>query len=241
MDLSSSPRRSIDLNADLGEGCPWDALLLDRVSSASVCCGFHAGDPETIERTLREARRRGVIVGAHPGYPDREGFGRREQPIATEEVQRLILEQVEALAALATTCDVSIQFLKPHGALYNQAQRGSDIALGVVRAAKELGLPVLGQSGGQVETLASEAGVRFVAEGFADRRYRTDGRLVPRTEPGAVLKDPKEIEAQILRLVDSGIETLCLHGDNPHSVALADLVLDVLKTAHIEKRPFLVD
>jgi 5-oxoprolinase (ATP-hydrolysing) subunit A len=235
----SEPGRAIDLNADLGEGCPWDEALLDRVTSASVCCGAHAGDPETIRRTLRRARARGVAVGAHPGFADRAGFGRREQEIAPEAVRRLILAQWDDLAALAAADGVILRFVKPHGALYNQAQRDDAIASGVVAAVAALGCPVLGQPGSRLEALARGAGLPFIAEGFADRRYRDDGRLVPRTEPGAVLDDPAEIEAQVLRLVAQGtVATICLHGDDPRSVELADLVRSILQGGGLSPRSF---
>jgi UPF0271 protein len=231
--------RAIDLNADLGEGCPWDEALLRRVSSASVCCGAHAGDPETIRRTLRWARLQGVSVGAHPGFADRKGFGRREQEIAPDEVRRLILAQWADLEALAAAEGVPLRFLKPHGALYNQAQRDETIAAGVVAAAAVLGRPVLGQPGSLLDALARSQGLPFVAEGFADRRSRDDGRLVPRAEPGAILDDPVEIEAQVLRLVEQGaVATICLHGDDPRSVELADLVRRALRRAGVGVRSF---
>jgi 5-oxoprolinase (ATP-hydrolysing) subunit A len=230
---------AIDLNADLGEGYPWDGVLLAQVSSASVCCGAHASDPETIRHTLRAAKARGVVVGAHPGFPDREGFGRREREVSAAEVESLIRDQVSALSGLAAGDGVPIRFLKPHGALYNQAQRDDAIASGVLSAAATLGLPVLGQPGSRLEARARDAGVGFIGEGFADRRYRPDGRLVPRTEPGAVLDDPDEIASQVLRLVEQGVATLCLHGDNPHSVRLADLILATLDRAGVAVRSFL--
>jgi UPF0271 protein len=233
------PPAAVDLNADLGEGCPWDDPLLARVTSASVCCGAHAGDPGAIAATLRAASRLGVVVGAHPGYADRENFGRRERPIARGEAESLVREQVAALGAIAGPLGVAIRFLKPHGALYNQAQREPGVAAGVVAAASALGLPILGQPGGAVEAEARASGVRFVAEGFADRAYRPDGRLVPRGEPGAVLTDRGAIAAQVLRLVDRGFETLCLHGDRPEAVALADLVRESLDRAGLRVAPFL--
>jgi 5-oxoprolinase (ATP-hydrolysing) subunit A len=221
---------SIDLNADLGEGCPNDRPLLGLVTSASISCGAHAGSPDVIRQTLREARDRGVVVGAHPGYPDREHFGRREQEMTSEAVCRLILEQVETLAALAAEVDVPVRFLKPHGALYNQAQRQVAIARGVVAAAIELGIPLLGQPGTFLKELASAQGVRYVPEGFPDRRYRDDGSLVPRGEPDAVLHDPDELEAQLVRLIAEGlVETLCIHGDDPRAVANAELVHRILE------------
>ncbi len=229
--------RSIDLNADLGEGFPWDLALLSRVTSASVCCGAHAGDRSTSLRTLRWAEELGVVVGAHPGYPDRPGFGRDERWIdgpdhlgtIADEVHR----QVAGLRRLADEAGTTLRFVKPHGALYNQAQREGVVAIPLVTAVADRGLPILGQPGGLVEKLARTMGIPFIAEGFADRRYQAGGRLVPRSEPDAILHDPEEIRAQVLALVNRGIRTLCIHGDNPRSVELADLVLATLKKAGI--------
>jgi UPF0271 protein len=232
--------RSIDLNADLGEGCPNDRALLRRVTSASVCCGAHAGDPGSIRETLRAASELGVVVGAHPGYPDREGFGRRERTVEADEVEQVILDQVATLRLLADECGVPVRFLKPHGALYNQAQRQDEVARGVAAAASSLELPLLGQPGTILEALARERGIRFVAEGFPDRRYRDDGSLVPRSEPGAVISDLGEIEAQVVRLVAEGrVATLCIHGDEPGAVANADRVRLMLDRNRIEARSFL--
>ena len=230
--------RTIDLNADLGEGCPWDEALLDRVTSASVCCGAHAGDPATSLQTLRWAAGRGVVVGAHPGYADRERFGRRDQDLPGDDLEALVEGQLQNLERLAGQLDMPIRFVKPHGALYNQAQGDREIAARLLDPVARRGLPVLGQPGGQVEAIAIGRGLPFIAEGFADRRYRADGRLVPRTEPGAILEDPAEIRAQILSLVERGFATICLHGDNPRSVELADLVLATLKDAGVELKGF---
>ena len=231
--------RAIDLNADLGEGCPNDRALLGIVTSASVCCGAHAGSPEVIRQTLRDARARGVVIGAHPGYPDRAGFGRHEQFISTADGRTMILEQVGVLKTLGAELGVPVRFLKPHGALYNQAQRQKGIARGVVAAAAELGIPLLGQPGTLLERLAAEQGIPYIAEGFPDRRYRDDGSLVPRSEPVAVLHDRDEMEAQLLRLLaESRVATLCIHGDDPRAVANAELVRDVLGRHAIVIRSF---
>lgn len=229
---------TIDLNADLGEGFPWDRLLLDRVTSASVCCGFHAGDPDLIAQTLIDAKSRSVIVGAHPGYPDREGFGRREQAMNREDVASLILGQVAALVKIASGYGVKIRFLKPHGALYNQALRDPEIAIGIVSAAKTLALPVLGQPNGEVSMAAIAMNVRFVPEGFADRGYAPNGSLIPRDKPGAILEDPNEIETQVLSLVARGFETLCIHGDHPRAVELADIIRATLARNGVAIRGF---
>ena len=182
--------RAIDLNADLGEGFPNDAVLLGLVTSACVCCGAHAGDPTTILATLRVARERGVIVGAHPGYPDREGFGRREMEMSAEQVEALIRSQVGDLLALAKTAGAAVRFLKPHGALYNQAQRDPKLGAGVLAAAKALGLPIVGLPESRLATEAKAADVRFIAEGFPERRYRRDGSLVPRDRAGGGSRRP---------------------------------------------------
>jgi UPF0271 protein len=232
--------QAIDLNADLAEGCPNDRALLALVTSASLCCGAHAGGPDVIRQTLRDARDRGVAVGAHPGYADREGFGRRVQAVSAQAVRDLIIEQVKILGEAASEISVPIRFLKPHGALYNQAQREDEIARGVVAAAVELGLPLLGQPGTLLERRAAECGAPYIAEGFPDRRYREDGALVPRGEPGAVLRDPGEMEAQVLRLVARGrVATLCIHGDDPHAVANAELVRRALESRGIAIRSLL--
>ena len=233
-------RRAIDLNADLGEGFANDDALLLRVTSANVCCGFHAGDSEAILRTLEAAKRCGVSVGAHPGYPDRLGFGRREQPATTEIVERLIREQTEFLTQLAERAGVAVVYLKPHGALYNQGQRVSTIARGIARAARSLGLPVLGQPGTLLAQEAAEHGVRFVAEGFPNRRYLPDGSLAPRGEPGAILQDREAVSVNLRRLLaEGGVESLCIHGDEPDAVAQADRIRELLGTAGIAVRSFL--
>ena len=230
---------AIDLNADLGEGCPWDEVLLDVVSTASVSCGAHAGDDDAIRNTLRMAKRRGVVVGAHPGYPDREGFGRRERTMTGSEVTALVVEQVKHLNLLADDAGVTVRFVKPHGALYNQSQVDSEMARGLVAAACSLGLGLFGLPDSEVAKAATDAGVPFVAEGFADRGYREDGRLIPRSEPGAMLDDPVAIAEQVVRLVNSRrIRTLCLHGDSPGAVRLAKIVRDAFESHGVMIRSF---
>ena len=237
---TDSPGRAIDLNADLGEGCKSDRDLLQRVSSASICCGAHAGDPASICQTLRAAADCGVVIGAHPGFADRQGFGRREQVVTAEAVESLILEQVETLRRLAGEVGLPVRFLKPHGALYNQAQSQEPVARGVLLAAERLGIPLLGQPGTLLERLAREQGHRYFPEGFPDRRYRAANALVPRTEPGAVLHGPGEIELQVARLVEEGrVATLCVHGDEPEAVANADLIRRTLDRIGVSIRSFL--
>jgi 5-oxoprolinase (ATP-hydrolysing) subunit A len=232
---------SIDLNADLGEGCPNDQALLELVTSASICCNEHAGSLEAIKRTLAEAAERGVVIGAHPGYRDREGFGRRDQESSWKEVRALIRDQLGFISSLAREAEQTVRFVKPHGALYNQAQRDPEIARGVIAAIDgEFRLPLIGQPGTLLERMAVDYSIPYVSEGFPDRRYRDDGSLAPRSEPGAVLHEPADIEAQVLRLVQEGrVATLCIHGDDPRAVANAELVRRVLTGRAIAIRSFL--
>lgn len=220
--------RTIDLNADLGEGMPWDFELLSRISSANVSCGAHAGDPAAISATLLEAKRRGVVVGAHPSWPDRKGFGRIEQTATRGEVEALVLDQVASLKSLADALGVTIRYIKPHGALYNQAMRGDStsvpIAIGLVAAAKRLGLPLMGQPETLLERMAKASSVIYVGEAFPDRRYDESLRLVPRSQTNALITDRDEVVGQAVHFVRTGIDSLCLHGDNPGAVALADAI-----------------
>ncbi len=228
---------SIDLNADLGEGFAWENDLLDLVTSASISCGAHAGDDLGLKVTLSEATRRGVVIGAHPSYPDPVHFGRREWDLRTSalEIARMVELQVVHFQRLGAV----LHFVKPHGALYNQAQRVESIAEGLVAAILPYGWPILGLAGGWAEKRCTHAGLRFVQEGFADRRYGPDGQLVPRSQEDAVLDDPREIADQVLALVDRGIETICLHGDQPNSVEIGQLVRRTLEGAGVTIRPFL--
>jgi UPF0271 protein len=240
---NGAPRhiRSIDLNADLGEGFPNDDALLELVTSASICCNAHAGSPEVIRRTLRQAAVRGVVVGAHPGYRDRESFGRREQDMTWKKVRALILYQLGVIDKIAAEAGLKVRFLKPHGALYNQAQRQPEIALGVIGTLRSnFQIPLIGQPGTLLERMAASHSLPYIPEGFPDRRYRDDGSLVPRVDPDAILHDADEIEAQVLRLVNDGrVATLCIHGDDPRAVANAELVRRVLSRHKISIRSFL--
>ncbi len=232
--------RFIDLNADLGEGFPNDLELLHMVTSASVSCGAHAGDFDTIIPILERGERLGVVLGAHPSLPDRENFGRRERPISMSEAEDLVSDQVYILDRVACEHSARILFVKPHGALYNQAQRDEDVACGVVEACARFELPILGQPGSMVERLARGMGVAFFAEGFPDRRYDAHGFLVPRDQPGAVITDPREIQAHTIDLLRSGrFASLCIHGDDPRAVENARLVRAILVEFGIVARSFL--
>lgn len=224
----------IDLNCDLGEGCPYDAELMPLITSANIACGFHAGGPAEAAAALEAAVRHGVQVGAHPGFNDREHFGRREREQPEQRVFEDCVYQVGALAALAQATGTSLQYVKPHGALYNMACRDDAYARPVVAAAELFGLPLLGLPGSRLQALCSGR-VGFVAEGFADRRYRADGSLVPRTAPDALVHDPEEAVRQASRLMaEQGVRTICVHGDNPQALDFVRRLRDaLLRQGHV--------
>ncbi|SMF35651.1 5-oxoprolinase subunit PxpA [Pseudogulbenkiania subflava] len=226
----------IDLNADLGEGCGDDAAILDCVSSANIACGWHAGDADTMRAAVRAAKARGVAVGAHPSFPDREHFGRRAMQLPPGTVYSGVLYQIGALQAIARGEGVRLTHVKPHGALYNQAARDPQLAAAIVRAAQaaDPALAVVGLAGSELVRQARGAGLRALDEVFADRAYQADGSLAPRGSPGAVIEDEEEALAQTLQMITQGrvtaldgssvalhADTVCLHGDGAHAVAFA--------------------
>jgi UPF0271 protein len=212
--------RSIDINCDLGEGAGCDAAVMPLITSASVACGFHAGDPTLMYETLVAARLHGVRVGAHPSYPDREHFGRRELKHPPAAILKDCVYQIAGLAGLARAAGTVLSYVKPHGALYNAACREEAIAGPVVEAAERFELPVMGLPGSALELTAAKRGnIAFIPEGFADRRYRPDGSLVSRDQPGAFVESTDEAVAQVERLINErGVRSVCVHGDNPHAI-----------------------
>jgi UPF0271 protein len=228
----------IDLNCDLGEGCPFDAELMPLITSANIACGFHAGDPGTAHAAVRLAAAQGVRVGAHPGLPDRDHFGRRELTRSEDQVFDDCVYQIGALGGLAKASGTMVAYLKPHGALYNMACRDETYARPIVAAAALFGLPVLGLPDSRVQALCTGRCV-FVAEGYADRRYRPDGSLVPRSQPDAFVADPAEAVRQVEWLLrEKGVRTLCVHGDNPHALAFVRELRTALSRQGIAIRPF---
>jgi 5-oxoprolinase (ATP-hydrolysing) subunit A len=237
--------RQLDLNADIGEGeREADEALLGLVSSANVACGLHAGDPQTMRATVALAVSQGVAVGAHPGFDDRDAFGRRPVQLAVADINALLLYQLGALDAIARSEGATLRHIKPHGALYNQAAGDRALAEGIIGAVRlfDPTLRLVGRAGSAMETAAHLLDHPFSPEAFADRRYRPDGSLLPRTEPGAILTDPDEVAAQVRALVSHGevlasdgsrvaieFQTLCLHGDTPGSGALAARVRKELR------------
>ncbi|MGB9304436.1 MAG: 5-oxoprolinase subunit PxpA [Mycobacterium sp.] len=248
----------IDINADLGEGFGvWrlgdDDAMLGIVTSANVACGFHAGDPAGLVRVCRSAAEARVRIGAQVSYRDLAGFGRRFIDVAAEDLLADVVYQIGALQAIAHACGSAVCYVKPHGALYNTIVTNREQAAAVASAVRlvDATLPVLGITGSAFFDEAARAGLRTVAEAFADRAYRPDGQLVSRREAGAVLHDPDEIAQRVARMVNSGyvtavdgtqvaitVESVCVHGDSPGAVQIAAAVRDQLKAAGVEIQAF---
>jgi len=228
---------AIDLNADLGEGDPHDAELLTIVSSCNIACGGHAGDAASMRATIASAISNNVAIGAHPSYPDREGFGRRSNFLAGDELRISLLAQINKLASIATELGAALVHIKPHGALYNDAVNDrelADLVAGCVATAAP-GTAFVGLPDSEMQHAASRHSLDFVAEGFIDRAYQADGQLVPRSEPGAVHKSLELILPQAVSLVGK-VDTLCIHGDTPGAVAAAAAVRDALESQGVEIR-----
>jgi 5-oxoprolinase (ATP-hydrolysing) subunit A len=226
----------IDLNSDLGEGCAHDAELLSLITSANVACGWHAGDAGTAMTTLATAARQGVVVGAHPSFPDREHFGRRELERTPREIHHDCVYQIGALIALARAAGTEVRYIKPHGALYNMACRDETYGRALLDVAQFFALPLVGLPGSRLEMLSRK---RLITEGFADRRYRPDGSLVPRDQPDAFVHDPTQAVQQALDLIHQcGIRTLCVHGDNPQALEFVRALREGLTKAGFELRAF---
>lgn len=226
----------IDLNADVAESAD-DLALLDVVTSANVCCGAYAGGEELMLDACERAVERGVVIGAQVGYPDREGFGRRPQEPATDELVDELRAQIDLLAEVADAVGGRVAYVKPHGALYNTVVHDERQATAVVEAVGPYGLPLLGLPGAVSLRLAAAEGLPTVAEGFADRAYTAAGTLVPRDQPGAVLGDVDEVVSQALRLAGQ-VDSLCVHGDSPDALALVRAVRAALADAGHEVGPF---
>jgi UPF0271 protein len=224
------------LNADVGEGVGHDAEVMAFITSASVACGGHAGDVQLMQATVRLAHAHGVAVGAHPSFPDRPGFGRRDLGLTPAEVEVFVAAQVGALVEVAAGEGVRLQHVKPHGALYHVAARDRSVADAVARATASIdpALILFGLPGSQLIAAAAAAGLRSAREAFADRAYRPDGSLVPRTEPGAVIVAPDQVVARVVEAaltrtvlavdgtrVTLEADTICVHGDTPGAAALA--------------------
>jgi UPF0271 protein len=246
----------IDLNSDLGESFgPWpmgqDEALMASITSANVACGFHAGDPGVMRRTVLLAKQHGVAIGAHPGFPDLAGFGRREMQASAQEVEDMVLYQVAALAGMAAAHGLRLQHVKAHGALYNMAVRDRALADAIARAvaAFDRSLILLGLPNSELLRAGEAAGLRTAAEVFADRAYEPDGSLASRRKPGSVIHDAAVVvqravtmvrEAQVIAtdgsIVALRADTMCLHGDTPGAAALAAAIRAALQDAGVSVR-----
>jgi 5-oxoprolinase (ATP-hydrolysing) subunit A len=243
----------IDLNGDVGESfgayeIGHDAALIPILTSANIACGFHAGDPGVMRATVALAREHGTAVGAHPGFPDLVGFGRRELKATPREVEDLVAYQIGALAAIAAAQGVPLAHVKPHGALYNMAARDVDLAEAIARAIASVdsSLKLFGLPGSKSLEAAQRRNVQAVSEAFADRAYRRDGSLVPRHEPGAVIDDEAVVVGRALAIarermviaadgtrVPLDVQTICVHGDTPGAAVLASRIRNALSEAGI--------
>jgi 5-oxoprolinase (ATP-hydrolysing) subunit A len=228
---------AIDLNADLGEGDLYDAELLTIVSSCNIACGGHAGDEASMRETIASAISNNVAIGAHPAYPDREGFGRRSAFLAGDELRVSLIEQIKKLASIADQQGAVLVHVKPHGALYNDAVNDcelADMVAGCVATAVP-GAAFVGLPDSELQDAATRHSLNFVAEGFVDRAYEDNGQLLPRSEPGAVHKSLELILPQAVSLVGR-VDTLCIHGDTPGAVGAAVAVRDALEKQGVEIR-----
>lgn len=249
---------AVDLNCDLGEGFGRYALgcddeVIPLVSSVNVACGMHAGDPLTMDATVHRAAAAGVAIGAHPGYPDLQGFGRRDMALLPNEIYAFVLYQVGALSGFVRTKGVSLHHVKPHGQLYNRAVRDTACAEAIAQAVKDFDpkLVLVGLAGSALVRAGEQAGLRVAHEFFADRSYADDGSLVPRSQPGALVTDESEAVKRTVRAIRDGVvttrdnhdievcaQTICLHGDSPSALAFARNLREGLEQAGIAVFPF---
>ena len=243
----------IDINSDVGESfgaytIGHDAGLMRSITSANIAAGFHGGDPSVLRETIRQAKTHGVAVGAHPGFPDLIGFGRREINVTPKEAEDFVLYQVAAVAGVAAAEGVAVQHVKPHGALFNMAARSADLSAAIARAvaAIDRSLILFGLPGSEILTAGRAAGLRVAAEVFADRAYEPDGSLASRRKPGSVIHDPDAVVARAVRMVkehsvvaiDGSVvpleaDTMCVHGDTPGSDELAAKIRAGLEAAGV--------
>ncbi len=244
----------IDLNSDLGESfgkykIGMDEEVMKYITSANVACGFHAGDPNVMRRTVNFAKDLGVFVGAHPGFPDLMGFGRRYMDISQEDARNYVLYQIGALGGFLNAFGMKMQHVKPHGALYNAMSRREDLARGVIEGILDYSkdLIFVHISGSKALEIAEEMGAKIAREGFADRGYTKDGTLAPRSIPGGVIKDPEEIARRVIMMAEEGkvetiegeiieidVDTICVHGDNPEAVEILKVLRERLREEGIE-------
>jgi UPF0271 protein len=235
----------IDLNCDLGESFGNDAAIMPYITSANIACGFHAGDASMMQATVRLAKEHGVNIGAHPGWPDFQNFGRNEMNLSADRTEALVLYQIGALAGIAKAEGMELVHVKPHGALYNQAAQDKVLAQAIVRAVKAFSreLILVGLAGSSLVEVGLESGLQVANEGFPDRAYNPDGTLMSRSIKGAVIESPEEVAGNAIKLIKEGImfgarhvnvDTLCLHGDNIHAATNAKMLREMLTKNEVE-------
>lgn len=239
----------VDLNCDLGEGFTTDEQIIPLISSANIACGFHAGNTDTMKRTIELCMKHGVAIGAHPSWPDRENFGRTEVQRSTEDIYTIVTEQLSIISGITNELGGNLLHVKPHGALYNQSAKNKSIAAAIAKAVYDFdaGLFLFGLSGSISLTEADALQLKTVHEVFADRTYQDDGNLTPRTQPNALITDELKALQQILQMINeqtftsvSGkiipvkADTICIHGDGKNAVAFATIISSALKQANID-------
>lgn len=242
----------VDLNCDLGEGCTNDAQIMPFISSANIACGYHAGDIETIKQTLALAKQYNVAVGAHPSYADKENFGRKEMDLPIAEIKSLVITQIKLVKNLAEENGLELHHVKPHGALYNKSARDKEVALAIAEAVQETdpNLILFGLANSESGKAASEIGLQFYNEVFADRTYTAKGQLTPRTESNAMIKTDQEAIEQVMQMIKEGTvtatsgetipiqaDTICIHGDGEHAISFVKKINSFLQASQIKIAP----
>lgn len=245
--------KTIDINCDMGEGIGNDELILPFISSASIACGFHAGDEETMKKTVELCIKNKVAIGAHPSYLDRTNFGRTDILLPPVEVYDLVVKQIRLLDEIARSAGAELKHVKPHGALYNMAARGAQLAAIISLAVKDVNekLVLVGLSGSHLIKEGKNIGLKTASEVFADRTYKDDGSLTPRHKPGALIEDVNIAVAQVLQMANEGAvtsisgkkipivaQTVCIHGDGPHAIEFAKAIHQALKENNIAVKAF---
>jgi len=239
----------VDLNCDLGEGCITDEAIMPFISSANIACGYHAGDEATIKKTLSLAKKFQVAIGAHPSYPDRENFGRKEMDLPIQEIKSLVIEQVRLVQSLASAIGITLHHVKPHGALYNKAAKDEITATAIAEVVYEVdpSLILFGLANSESGKAAKKLGLQFYNEVFADRTYTDQGQLTPRTEANAMITTDEEAILQVMQMLQEETvnstngkiipiqaDTICIHGDGEHAVSFAKQINTLIKHSNIK-------
>ncbi|MFC5684356.1 5-oxoprolinase subunit PxpA [Flavobacterium sp. MAHUQ-51] len=245
-------KKFIDINCDLGEGIGNEKELLPFISSANIACGYHAGDEDTMKKTIELCLEYGIAIGAHPSFPDRANFGRTNMNLPAEELHKIMLDQIHTISNIAASFGTKLQHVKPHGALYNMAAKDFELAYTLTQSVKEIDtqLSFFGLPNSEMEKASNKSGIQFIGEAFADRTYQNDGTLTPRTNSNALIESETEAIEQVLQIIQTGTvtsvlgnkiplraETICIHGDGKHAVLFAESLYKKLNQNHIQIKP----